>query len=424
MTNCSTNEIVIDEEQIPETTDAGPFIASPMDGINVEFDNYSFNAEEGTTIIHKSGSILHFPANSMVNAAGNVVTGQVNIDYREFSDPVDFFLSGITMNYDSAGTDYMFESAAMCEVRASQNGEKLFVNADNQPEVNLVSNDQNPEHNLYFLDEETECWVNKGKDFITDSSQLDLDQLTDQKKSPTTDKVAMLKPVKPRKPSGKRPVFNLAVDPASVPELASYDNLVFEVHENDRVYKESDGDVLWENVQIESGKKQGTYFVTFSNASKKVKYLTRPVFEGKEFEKAMADFNNKIAEYDRLSKERELADIEQKKSNKIMLDQNKEIERQNEITLASDARIRQINVEIDIRNLAIGKENERISKLNIIMAEKNRVMMEKMSKNSGKPIIDGGVKMYSSLYRSFTLEGFGVWNSDNPLPLADKGATK
>ncbi|MFT7614671.1 MAG: hypothetical protein ACI9J3_003654, partial [Parvicellaceae bacterium] len=42
----------------------------------------------------------------------------------------------------------------------------------------------------------------------------------------------------------------------------------------------------------------------------------------------------------------------------------------------------------------------------------------------GKPIIDGGVKMYSSLYRSFTLEGFGVWNSDNPLPLADKGATK
>lgn len=42
----------------------------------------------------------------------------VKITYREFADPIDFFVSGIPMEYDSAGRKYNFESSGMCEINA------------------------------------------------------------------------------------------------------------------------------------------------------------------------------------------------------------------------------------------------------------------------------------------------------------------
>ena len=295
LTNCgeespseANNTAVTEIEN--DTVNTTPFILPPLEGVDVEYTEYSFAAENGDTIFHDSGSILLFPPNSMLDVYGNVVTGDVTVSYREFSDPLDFFLSGVPMDYDSAGTNYVFESSAMCEVTAMQNGQELFVNPESQPEMNLVTSDLNAQHNLYYLDEETECWVNKGKDDIT--------KVGEPEEKPTT-KVAMPEaPVKPRKPSGDRPTFNLAIDPQSAPELSAYDQLVFVFYEDDKVYKASDGNELWDDIKIESAKRKGAYNVTFFNSSRSVTYLTRPVFTGKDYEEALALFERRQKEYE------------------------------------------------------------------------------------------------------------------------------
>jgi hypothetical protein len=408
--NCSSNEVVIDVNEIPEITDALPFIAPPFDDVNVEFTSYTFNAEEGSTIFHESGSILVFPANSMLDVSGKLVTGQVDIAYREFSSPVDFFLSGIQMNYDSAGVDYMFESSAMCEVNASQGGQELFVNPESQPEVNLTTKNFDQEQNLYFLDEETKCWQNKGKDVITKVADLNL--YSDQAPTATANEVPEA-PVKPKKPRGDLPTFNLAVDPASVPELSAYDNLVFEVHEDDKVYKESDGDELWEDVQMKPGRKSGTYLVTFSNSKRKVTYLTRPVFTGKDYDEAVLAFEKKQAEYDVLLKTR--VDNEVKEATKAQSEFD-EIQKLNSLVIqrniAINERIKFQN-EIMIRyNDSVNALNEITEARNVITREDNKKMAERIKRY--EDAVDDS-NLDEEVIRSFAVAKFGVWNCDQPI---------
>ena len=143
------------------------FIKPPIKGVNVPVEEFSFSAEQGDTLFPNSGSIILFPPNSLVDQNGNLVKGKVDVTYREFIDPVDFFVSGIPMNYEMNNTNYTFESSGMIEIKVTQLNVPVFVNPSNRPEVNLLTNNSDPEHNLYFLDTVQKKWIEKGKDLIT-----------------------------------------------------------------------------------------------------------------------------------------------------------------------------------------------------------------------------------------------------------------
>ncbi|HRD40305.1 MAG TPA: hypothetical protein PLC65_16880, partial [Bacteroidia bacterium] len=72
-------------------------------------------------------SKIKVPQNAFVNKAGPDIIGDVEIQYREMHDQADIIASGIPMTYDSAGTKYHFESAGMFDIKASQNGEQVFL---------------------------------------------------------------------------------------------------------------------------------------------------------------------------------------------------------------------------------------------------------------------------------------------------------
>ncbi|MEQ1734684.1 MAG: hypothetical protein ABL940_13495, partial [Bacteroidia bacterium] len=143
------------------------FINKPFKTLDIPFSEYEIIAEKGDTIYHKTGSILVFPANSLLDKYGNIAKGHVKIMYKEFLDPIDFFVSGIPMNYDSSGVKYVFESSGMCEIKASQKNEPLFVNKELAPTINMISQNKDSKHNLYYLDTIAKTWVNKGKSKIT-----------------------------------------------------------------------------------------------------------------------------------------------------------------------------------------------------------------------------------------------------------------
>lgn len=239
----------------PDSLQSKPFIAPPSAALDIPFSQYSFDAAKGDTIYYPSGSIICFPANAFVDAAGNLIKGMVNINYREFADPVDFLVSGIPMDYDSAGVNYNFESSGMCEINAYQNNNAVFVNQQAKPQINLSGKNKDARHNVYFLDTVSRNWKFIGKDAITEvkklakikphnreviyadeqgngisddftSSEDFISEAPEKKINPMLNQV---KPVKPLKATPGSQAFSIEIEPGSFEELFAYDRLKFEV---------------------------------------------------------------------------------------------------------------------------------------------------------------------------------------------------
>jgi hypothetical protein len=131
-----------------------PLVKPPVAGMDVYPDVYSYSAMTGTTIEYGSGTKLSIPALAFEDAYGATVTGDVDITYREFRDPVDIVLSGIPMKYDSGGVAGDFESAGMFEINASHNGNEVFLKDDKNIGVTFAVVDTASTYNFYRLDEQ------------------------------------------------------------------------------------------------------------------------------------------------------------------------------------------------------------------------------------------------------------------------------
>lgn len=130
-----------------------PLVKPPVKNLDVYPDVYSYSAMTGADISYGSGTRLSIPANAFEDANGAPVTGDVDITYREFRDPVDIVLSGIPMTYDSGGVVENFESAGMFEINASQNGSEVFLRQGVKIDVNFAVVDTASTFNFYRLDE-------------------------------------------------------------------------------------------------------------------------------------------------------------------------------------------------------------------------------------------------------------------------------
>ena len=75
--------------------EAKPCVNPPLAEINVPTTIYKVNAEKGATLEFKTGSKITIPKNSFVDRDGKLIKGEVELHYREFHDPVDFFVAGI-----------------------------------------------------------------------------------------------------------------------------------------------------------------------------------------------------------------------------------------------------------------------------------------------------------------------------------------
>lgn len=120
---------------------------------------FTVNANEPIFLKIESGTRVWIPANSLVDARGEVIQGDVNISYREYHEPIDVLLSGIPMTFDSAGAGYQFQTAGMFELQAAQRGREVFLKEGENIRVYLQSMDAETDYNLYALDE-NQGWQN------------------------------------------------------------------------------------------------------------------------------------------------------------------------------------------------------------------------------------------------------------------------
>ena len=374
---------------------ARPCIHPPLEGVNIPYTIFKVNAEKGATLDFKTGSKIIISKNIFIGGNGKPLKGEVELRYREFHDALDFFVSGIPMTYDSAGVKYQFESAGMMEMLAFQNVKPVSMAQGKSINVELASNYKGSEYNLYKLDTVKNNWACLGKDkVVSQNASIDKEgnrtnnrnisvQQTPEYKTIETEKsekqkqkeikIAALpkllpEPKKPEQVKNEKFTFNLDINPKEYPELALYTNVLFEVGKENKNFDKSMYDITWDEAIIKEGTLKGeNYLLTLKKLSKKYDLIVYPVFEGKNFEKAKKDYQDKFAKYN------------------VVLEKRKTDEKQ-------------IEAEYQAYLLALKKQQEDLER-----KWKNR-MDEQFKQMSTE----------EKVKRTFAINSFGVYNCDNP----------
>ena len=147
--------------------------STPFSNLRITGSEYLINPAKDTTLTYISGSKIFIPQNAFVDSTGNTVSGEVRLTYREFSNPVDLFLAGIPMAYDSAGVDHIFVTAGMLEINAFKGELTLYPDPKNRIRVEMTSFDADPGFNLYSLDTLNGKWKYIGKDRVVSTTYAD-----------------------------------------------------------------------------------------------------------------------------------------------------------------------------------------------------------------------------------------------------------
>lgn len=143
-------------------------------GYTIEEKYYTFSAENQQKIEHPSGTVIEIPENAFVDKNGNPVTGDVQVSYIEYRDPVDFILGNIPMDYHQDGEKFVFNSGGMFKIKATHQGEEVFLGKDKNINLDFPLTEDLTDLNFYVFDETTNKWVEKEKNITAKVEQKDV----------------------------------------------------------------------------------------------------------------------------------------------------------------------------------------------------------------------------------------------------------
>jgi hypothetical protein len=118
--NCSCNS--------PKTA-AKPEVSSnnylltnpPLPGLDIPYQKFEVDPSQPNVLYSKYGAKINIPADAFLDKDGNIINDKVQLSFREFYNPLDFYLAGIPMNYNDNGVDKVLESGGMVELTAKSN---------------------------------------------------------------------------------------------------------------------------------------------------------------------------------------------------------------------------------------------------------------------------------------------------------------
>lgn len=323
-------------------------VSQPLKNVDIDYENYIVDAAKSTILKYKSGSKIIIPDNAFLDKSGKAVVGEVNIKYREFHNPSDFFVSGIPMTYDSAGVQYQFESAGMLEIAASQNNKPVFANPAKKIIVEMASMQVDDKYNIYKFDSASGNWKyvykdkviagpvindkqndekalsasgnNKRKNKKNETNELPVSFNMPARKIETT---ADSNSIAPKKSNMKNFHFDVETDSAEFPEIASYKGCRFEVCPKEKDFDPIYASVTWNDIKLEKGRQKGSYLMTLSKEFESHTFETVPVFEGKNYDEALTQYNKLYSSRkEKEAKEQRVSDSIYRLLNRERMDRN------------------------------------------------------------------------------------------------------
>ncbi len=104
-------------------------------------------------------AFLHLPADALVDEWGNPIDEPVKISYCPLSDPVDVYLSGVPMSYDSAGSTEAFRTAGMVRLEAeTYSGKKVSLKKGQSMRLDMPTTKESDDFNFYTFNEDQGGW--------------------------------------------------------------------------------------------------------------------------------------------------------------------------------------------------------------------------------------------------------------------------
>jgi hypothetical protein len=251
----------------------------------VPFSKYQINPAKDTLLVTSIGSLIEIPAGAFTDEKGNPVSGMVNLHFREFHHPAEIILSDVPMVYDSADTQYHFESAGMFEIQADLNSRPVNIAEGKQLQVRLVTLDTNKtKFNQYYMSDKNSPWQYTGRDAV---SLLTKESLSADKRVPAKEE----KLVKPVLMDKNKKQFRVETDLEAFPELALFREVLFEVSDKEKNYDARNADKEWEQIEIERTKVFGEYLISLHKGDETIQMLAKPV--AKDLSKILEDYNKK-----------------------------------------------------------------------------------------------------------------------------------
>lgn len=290
-----------------DTTTHQAFVQPPIPGQDIPYETYYLSSNCTQKLTTHSGTCLHIPEGAFVDSAGNKVPLPVELNYREFRNPVDFFVAGIPMTYDSAGTEYTFESAGMLELRAFKDGKEIFLAPGKSITADMKSNNNSSDFNVYYLDTVNRNWVYKGKDIISDAVPNNNETVSENISTSydTTSSLAFV-PLRPVKASANMNLFKMKINTDDFPELNIYDNMLFQVVQNTvSKFKSIFFSVKWTKAMLSRTDVQGQYELTLARNDTSMTYTVFPVFDEKDYDIAITKYNQTVQQQIAENKKRE-----------------------------------------------------------------------------------------------------------------------
>lgn len=99
----------------------------------VPTQNFTIDAGTGAIVTSAQGTRIKFPPNSMLSPTGQVVTGTVNVEFKEVNNKIDFVLS----NKGTVSDSLPLESGGTWMLKANQGGQQLRINPAAKVELNI-----------------------------------------------------------------------------------------------------------------------------------------------------------------------------------------------------------------------------------------------------------------------------------------------
>lgn len=304
----------------------------PWDGVKPpipELDKmeiYSVNNSKPTEIITERGNKIIIPANSFVDSKNNPISGKVDILFKDYHNPLENFLSGIPMTYDSAGVNYTFESAGMFKIFAKQNGENVYLASNKTIEVELVTTNEEV-FNQYYYDTIANNWKylkTEKKDDIElfadkltqieeeiEESSYNLGKPQTTEVNPKSSSIIANKQNVVRKHDKTRFAIKIPQKENLVNSADSLGDRVFEIYP-DQKFKQEYYSVKWTDKIVVPDKKEGDYLISLIKGDTKLTFRGYLVEDpSEEYDKQMEIAKQKKAEKDarKIRKDEEMAAI-------------------------------------------------------------------------------------------------------------------
>lgn len=285
---------------LPKDTEC---IHPPVAGENVPFQQYAVSASKDEKIVLPSGTEIEIPAGSLQAGDPNA---KVQIEVREFPDKVSAFVAGIPMDL---GKDQAFESAGMIEIRGTQGGEEVAISPGKPIEVELALTKNPAGFDFWSLNESRKDWEKHPAKYETEKQsaekpkasdrteiQKEIAKLDQQMVACEQQKDNVKKPdaAEYKIPQENHQRFDLDFNKKTYPELAKFENLVFEIIPTSG-YDKNFTKKTWSEVKLEKAKEN--YEMIFIAPNDKMKVAVRPVLQGKELKAAQNDFDAAMEDY-------------------------------------------------------------------------------------------------------------------------------